>query len=354
MVKKCAEEGCNIVPNFNEPTEIKGLYCTIHKKENMVDVKNKKCIEEGCNKVPNFNEPTETKGIYCKEHKKENMVNVIDKKCIEEGCNKTCPIYNFPTETKGLYCKNHKKANMVNVRSKRCIEEGCDKLNPVFNLPTETKGIYCATHKKENMVNITRKSCKLEYCSTIPYLKKYDGYCLFCYIHMFPDKPVSQNYKTKEFAVVEYVKTKFPNVTWIADKSIQDGCSKKRPDLVLDLGYQILIVEIDENQHTDYDCSCENKRIMELSQDLGHRPIVFIRFNPDDYIKQDTNISSCWGYNQNGICVVKKSKQKEWTEKLESLEDQINYWMNNNSNIIFTINEFNKNNIYLIDSMNEQ
>ena len=67
------------------------------------------------------------------------------------------------------------------------------------------------------------------------------------------------------------------------DKKIQDGCSTRRPDLFLDLGYQIIIIEIDENQHIDYDCSCENKRIMELSQDVGHRPIVFIRFNPDDY-----------------------------------------------------------------------
>ena len=33
--------------------------------------------------------------------------------------------------------------------------------------------------------------------------------------------------------------------------------------------------------------------------------------------------------------------------------ENFNYWLNNNSNIIFTINEFNKNNIYLIDSMNK-
>ena len=64
-------------------------------------------------------------------------------------------------------------------------------------------------------------------------------------------------------------------------------CSKRRPDLFLDLGYQILIIEIDENQHLDYDCSCENKRIMELSQDVGHKPIVFIRFNPDEYCNDE-------------------------------------------------------------------
>ena len=47
---------------------------------------------------------------------------------------------------------------------------------------------------------------------------------------------------------------------------------------------QIIIVEIDEYQHENITYSCENKRIMEISQDLGHRPIIFIRFNPDEYL----------------------------------------------------------------------
>ena len=33
--------------------------------------------------------------------------------------------------------------------------------------------------------------------------------------------------------------------------------------------------------------------------------------------------------------------------------ESINYWLNNNSNIILAVNEFNKNNIYLIDPINE-
>ena len=32
------------------------------------------------------------------------------------------------------------------------------------------------------------------------------------------------------------------------------------------------------------------------------------------------------GCDKNGICVVKKSKQKEWLERLNTLEDQIKYW----------------------------
>jgi hypothetical protein len=126
---------------------------------------------------------------------------------------------------------------------------------------------------------------------------------------------------------VEYVKSKYPTLTWIADKIIHGGCSKRRPDLLLDLGYQIVIVEVDENKHADYDCSCENKRIMELSQDLGHRPIVFIRFNPDDYNKNGTTITSCWGRDNTGICVVKKTKKNEWMQRLSALEEQINYWI---------------------------
>jgi hypothetical protein len=146
---------------------------------------------------------------------------------------------------------------------------------------------------------------------------------------MFPDKPVSRNYKTKEYAVVEFIKSHFPQFTWVEDKIISGGCSKKRPDLLCDFGNQIIIIEIDENQHDTYGSSCENKRIMELSQDVGHRPIVFIRFNPDDYTNDSTKITSCWGTNKKGICVVKKTKQQEWADRLTALRHTIDYWLTN-------------------------
>jgi hypothetical protein len=214
---------------------------------------------------------------------------------------------------------------MVDVKNKTCIYEGCKK-QPTYNTDGGTKALYCSTHKQEGMVNIKCVTCKSEWCRTIVQ-EKYDGYCLYCYMHLFPDKPVSRNYKTKEFAVVEFVKSTFPDHTWIADKTIHGGCSKRRPDLVLDVGYQVVIVEIDENQHMDYDCSCENKRIMELSKDIGHRPIVFIRFNPDDYAEKDRQVSSCWGANKKGVCIVKKSKKEEWKNRLTALETQITYWI---------------------------
>ena len=127
---------------------------------------------------------------------------------------------------------------------------------------------------------------------------------------------------------MEYITNEISDCTWVKDKIVQNGCSKKRPDLLLDLGYQIIIIEVDEDQHRMYDCSCENKRMMELSKDVGHRPIIFIRFNPDNYTQNETNITSCWGINNTGILVVKKTKQCEWNNRLRSLETQLKYWIN--------------------------
>ena len=144
------------------------------------------------------------------------------------------------------------------------------------------------------------------------------------------NKPAMRNYKTKEKDVVDRVKQTFPNFTWINDKRVQDGCSRRRPDLLLDMGSHIIIVEIDENKHTEYDCSCENKRLMELSQDLQHRPIIFIRFNPDDYTNQDNLlVKSCWKLNNLGVLQIIKKKETEWEERIESLNQQIQYWIDN-------------------------
>ena len=323
--KTCIHEGCRTRPVFNNNGEKKALYCSVHKLKGMVNVQDNTCIHEGCSTRPSFNKDGETKALYCSVHKLEGMVDIKNKTCIHEGCKKH-PAFNNDGDTKAVYCSEHKLEGMVNVISKTCIHEGCKKY-PVFNKDGETKALYCSEHKLEGMVDIIHKTCKSDWCST-RVAEKYDGYCLYCYMNLFPDKPVSRNYKTKEYAVVEYIKNKFPGFNWIADKIINGGCSKRRPDLLLDLSYQIIIIEVDENQHTHYECSCENKRIMELSQDLGERPIVFIRFNPDDYEKNGINITSCWGQNKKGICVVKKSKKDEWTERLDVLEQHIKYWIN--------------------------
>ena len=122
----------------------------------------------------------------------------------------------------------------------------------------------------------------------------------------------------------------FKDFTWVEDKKIQDGCSRKRPDLLLDLGFHVLIIEIDENKHNGYDCICENKRLMEISKDLGHRPVIFIRFNPDSYRDKNGNtVRSCWRIDKRGILSIMKTKKQEWEERIKILLEQVEYWSKN-------------------------
>ena len=172
--------------------------------------------------------------------------------------------------------------------------------------------------------------CKSQWCATHVSSKKYEGYCMPCFVNNPEnhDKPTMRNYKTKEKDVVDNIRETFPDLTWIADKRVHNGCSKRRPDLLLDMGSHIVIVEIDENRHNGYDC--ENKRLMEISQDVHHRPIIFIRFNPDTYIDEyGKKIESCWKLNKLGVIQI--SKKTEWNNRLTTLKNEIQKWIETKS-----------------------
>jgi len=325
--KRCSYDSCKSIAQFNFDGNISGMYCSQHKEEGMIDIKHKRCEYEYCMNQPSYKFENDSSCRFCSKHKVEGMINGKHSMCKMDNCIKSAG-YNYIGIKTPIYCGEHRKENMIDVKHHFCLEIGCDK-RPIFNFEGCKKGIYCFEHKKEKMINLFIRYCKSIWCNNYANTK-YDNYCINCFIHLFPDKPMTRNYKTKENAVVEYIKRSFDK-SWICDKRIIDGCSKRRPDLLLDMGTHVIIIEIDENQHNEYDCSCENKRLMEISQDIGHRPIVFIRFNPDDYI--DVNgekIKSCWSpNNKTNILHVSKSKENEWNNRLDVLKNQIQYWLDN-------------------------
>jgi hypothetical protein len=222
-----------------------------------------------------------------------------------------------------------------NKRRRRCVQCNgaaiCEHLRNRQNCIDCKGNMICIHDKKKSRCKVCDGSelCNAPLCETRG-IKKYNGYCLPCCIHFCPEIEISRNFKTKEIDVVQRIIVKFPHFGWVADKSISNGCSKRRPDLLLEMGSHVIIVEVDENKHDTYDCSCENKRLMEISQDLGHRPIVFIRFNPDDYIDSTgTNIKSCWKLNGYGVLQVDKNKVDEWHSRIQALYVQIDYWVQN-------------------------
>jgi hypothetical protein len=123
------------------------------------------------------------------------------------------------------------------------------------------------------MVSIPCSSCNL------PSIIDEEGKCYFCnptntlkYLH------------AKELKVKEYLDDNDIHYTQ-HDKVIDGGkFGKERPDFLFDQGTHCVILEVDENQHAERPCECEQTRMVNISQSLG-KPTIFIRYNPDNYKK---------------------------------------------------------------------
>ena len=178
----CIHPRCKTRPYYNKEGETKGLYCSIHKKDGMIDIINKVCIYTGCKTQSTYNKQGETIPLYCKIHKETDMVDIKHKTCIYPGC-KTIPTYNKEGETKALYCGIHKESYMVDVKHKSCIYPCC-KTIPVYNKEGETKALYCGIHKEQNMINVKSKTCVYPNCKIQPtYNKEGETKALYCGIH---------------------------------------------------------------------------------------------------------------------------------------------------------------------------
>jgi hypothetical protein len=177
------------------------------------------------------------------------------------------------------------------------------------------------------MINVKSKRCLTQFCETIVNNDKYLNYCLYCFINKYPEIKINVRYKIKEHVVIDFIKQNFPNFTWLHNKEVQEGCSKKRPDLYVHLGFQVIIIEIDEDQHKQYEKICENKRVMLLSKDFDHTSVVLIRFNPDKYIKNNTIIPSPWSITpKKGWPILIKKHINDWNNRLLTLKNTIDYW----------------------------
>jgi len=142
-------------------------------------------------------------------------------------------------------------------------------------------------HADKGMVNLKTKRC--DHCESTSANSKYDKKCARCFFVLHPNDERLTNYKTREHAFMLPLKKYFKDIDidMILDKRIEGGQSKRRPDGLIRCKDYSVVVEIDEDQHAGYDPLCENCRIMEIFQDLGNRKIVFIRLNPDAYMKKD-------------------------------------------------------------------
>jgi len=247
----------------------------------------------------------ECEGTAICSHKKRKHL------CIECSPKNFCPhkIYNtLCVECKGSRICEHNK------RREYCVD---------------CKGCTICPHKKRKHhciicnPNIACIECKLTY---VDRRTTYKPYCQACFCNKFPDHEKSTLYKVKERYLQDELNERLDiEVEMIFDKIVEGGCSKRRPDILIDALTHSIIIECDENQHKNYEC--ENKRMMELFEDLGSRPIVFIRFNPDKYTENREEVEGCFKPLVNVEDANRKRfydiNRKEFERRVDVLEDVI-------------------------------
>ena len=114
----------------------------------------------------------------------------------------------------------------------------------------------------------------------------------------------------------------------IEDECIYDketgGCTTRRPDFLFDKYTHCVIIENDEEQHNR--TQCDVRRSMEIFQNLNNRPLVMIRFNPDNYTKKSVKVKGCFEYDEKNRLLV---NEKEWKVRSEKLLSTLIYHLNN-------------------------
>ena len=283
--KICKFTNCKTRPFYGKSGSKLAEYCVMHKPdETYVDIKNKTCKHANCKTIPTYGKSGSKLAEYCVMHKPdETYVDIKNKTCKFAGC-KTRPSYGKSGSKLAEYCAMHKPdETYVDIKNKTCKFAGCKTLANYGIKGYSSE--YCAQHKNKDMVlrpsrykNAEKKKC--EFCETDVYYL--DKFCSGCKIYISNgNKTVKRKNKELEIkSLLEENEIKFTH-----DLIVKDGCSRKRPDFVINTAWGIIILEVDEFQHNrkTYSCECEISRMKQLYFDCGVENLLFIRYNPDDY-----------------------------------------------------------------------
>jgi hypothetical protein len=271
----------------------------------------------------------ECRGSQICEHNKQRS---ICKEC-KGGCicehNK---IRSICKECKGGSICEHNKIKSI---CRECRGSQICEHNKERSTCRECKGrSICKHNKRKSDCIICNPNCSCTECKSV-YVKKTSlcyPLCQACFCNKYPDHKNSTLYKIKERYLRDELRERFKehSIDMIFDKSVDGGCSKKRPDVLIDCLTHSIVIECDEYQHINYEC--ENKRTMQLFKDLGNRPLVLIRFNPDTYVDEnEEKVQGCFIPLTKVEDIHKKRfyniNEKEWVRRLNILEQKIKEYL---------------------------
>ena len=231
----------------------------------------RRCEEEGCASQPAFNVEGEARGRFCKVHKREGMVDVKHRRCEEEGC-ASRPSYGLPGHAASFCARHHRVGTMRNP-NRKCH---CGA--------TATHGITqperCEQHALQGDDNLVEKECG---SCMLPCVLNSQGTCADCNAYLTGKTPrLAKQREVLQF--LDHGLREFPyDSTDRTTQDLKDCDRRERPDVLWDRADRVVILEIDEGQHKDRPCECEQTRMMNISQAYGCERTVWIRYNPDAF-----------------------------------------------------------------------
>lgn len=208
----------------------------------------------------------EEKASHCKQCAQPGMQR---KYGLCKVCHRTCTSYGWGGKL--THCGSCKEDGMIPSKACQCGAFACWGYS---------KRTHCYACKTSDMVCPYLTLCKS--CGLFPgrsNLRKGEDKPSYLCSYCAPQSRYAKG--TKESRTVAALAELVPSATAVLNnKQITGGCSKRRPDLLYDAGTHFVAVEIDEDQHEQYDRGCEHRRMLEIGQDCG-MPTHFIRYNPD-------------------------------------------------------------------------
>jgi hypothetical protein len=299
-LRKCSHDNC-------ENNAIKSGVCHKH------GAKLKKCSADGCDNNAKINGICIKHGAKVKKCSHDECDNnaIKDGVCIKHGAiRKKCSHENCENNAQngGVCIKHgakvrkcsHDECDNNAIKSGVCIKHGA-KIKKCTHDKYKQNCYLCGNPnhfcKICKMTDIRRNKGKLT-----------EGYCLPCFSYTFPDIKLPRRYLLKEIEFRNRLKELYPHIDFIFGRKIMGDCSSGRlPDVRIELKTHTIILECDEFAHKYYDEMCENKRICEIFEDLGNRPIVILRLNPDSYTDTEGNkIQGCFETTKTGLKVNRK------------------------------------------------
>ena len=215
-------------------------------------------------------------------------------------------------------CKHNRRRNHCKICNGSSV---CPHLRIRYICKECQGGSICEHDKqKSHCIECTPK-CACQICFSVGVEKRsrFHPLCFSCYCRTYPDVNIPRQYKIKEHHLRDELKKKYPDVKLVFDKRIDRGCSLRRPDVRIERFTHTIIIECDENRHQGV--SCENKRMMELFQDLGNRPLVMLRFNPD---RTSSGTEGCFKRTKRNALSLNR---KEWNRRIKTLSDRIDHFL---------------------------